>query len=259
MIRLIILSVFSFAMCNAFAQELTVTYKQTKNMGMEHVKYFTLYTTSSHSYYEETDAREVSAAPSEVTREANNMGTTSTTRTTVIGRKDMTPEFVYTSTDSDNIYFFQNFADRLLFVEDNYNLNWKITGETKKIGEFKATKATTTFRGREYVAWFYSGIPTQFGPWKFNNLPGLILEVHDLQYKLLIQAVKIERSKGEYQLNKILNDKEDALSIPEYIDKKNKILDEEFAKLASTLPKGIAPPKRSKDCKDCGNDIEIFN
>lgn len=58
-------------------------------------------------------------------------------------------------------------------------INWKISSESKKIGDFVCTKATAHFRGRDYTAWFTTVIPLPFGPWKLQGLPGLILEAYD--------------------------------------------------------------------------------
>ena len=56
---------------------------------------------------------------------------------------------------------------------------WKISSEKEKIGEFTGQKATTSFGGREWTAWFSSEIPIPDGPYKFHGLPGLIIKIED--------------------------------------------------------------------------------
>jgi len=73
--------------------------------------------------------------------------------------------------------------------EEPINLfNWKITNDTKTISGYNCQKATTTFAGRDYVAWFTNEIPMPDGPYKFNGLPGLIVKINDTknhyEYKL---------------------------------------------------------------------------
>jgi len=77
---------------------------------------------------------------------------------------------------------------------------WTIDSkETKKIGNYVCKKATTYFRGRNYLAWYAVDIPTQFGPWKFNGLPGLILEVYDEtnRFHWTVQKIKTLNKKIE--------------------------------------------------------------
>jgi len=77
---------------------------------------------------------------------------------------------------------------------------WVLTSkETKKIGNYVCKKATTYFRGRNYIAWYAVDIPTQFGPWKFNGLPGLILEIYDEtnRYHWTVQKIKMLNKKIE--------------------------------------------------------------
>ncbi|MHA6281271.1 GLPGLI family protein [Salinimicrobium sp. CAU 1759] len=68
--------------------------------------------------------------------------------------------------------------------EDIPNIDWTIHEDTKLIGSHTAKKATGSFRGREYTAWFSTEIPLPFGPWKLQGLPGLILEAYDAQKEI---------------------------------------------------------------------------
>ena len=65
---------------------------------------------------------------------------------------------------------------------------WRIKPETKQIGQFLCQKATCSFRGRNYIAWFTPEIPVCYGLWKLNGLPGLILEVNDLKNEVIFTA-----------------------------------------------------------------------
>ncbi|CAM4207367.1 GLPGLI family protein [Gillisia hiemivivida] len=71
--------------------------------------------------------------------------------------------------------------DHFYYVQDKNLFDWKVENETKFIKEYKVQKATTSFAGREYVAWFATEIPISDGPYKFNGLPGLILEIYDTE------------------------------------------------------------------------------
>ena len=73
------------------------------------------------------------------------------------------------------------FEYQLKYKQDLKTIDWEILPETKKILGFKVQKAKGTFAGRNYSAWFASELPFLDGPYKFNGLPGLILEISDLQ------------------------------------------------------------------------------
>lgn len=153
------------------------------------------------------------------------------------------------------------FFDEELYVkENNFDWNWQLEEEVKQIGNFTCQKATTTFRGRDYIAWFASSIPVSFGPWKFHGLSGLILEVYDLNGEFHIQAKNIkigQESCDIYIDTEELDDK--TMDIQAYLDRQDELIDIDFAKLSSKLPKGSAPLKRDKNCEDCKNQgIEYF-
>ena len=64
-------------------------------------------------------------------------------------------------------------------VKEDQKPEWKILPEKQKIGEYNAQKATTTYGGRDWIAWFSTDIPFQDGPYKFYGLPGLIVKLED--------------------------------------------------------------------------------
>lgn len=64
-------------------------------------------------------------------------------------------------------------------VLDTSKMQWNILPEKEKVGEYMAQKATTSFGGREWTAWFSSDLPFQDGPYKFHGLPGLIVKLED--------------------------------------------------------------------------------
>jgi GLPGLI family protein len=82
-------------------------------------------------------------------------------------------------------------SEAFIFKENWVTINWKIESVTKKIGNYIATMAKGSFRGRDYTAWFTYDIPVPFGPWKIHGLPGLILEVEDSEKMIRFYATEI--------------------------------------------------------------------
>lgn len=79
-----------------------------------------------------------------------------------------------------NLYF-----DEQIYMKEEANtLNWQLSSETKKIGDFLCKKATVFFRGRNYTAWYTTKIAIPYGPWKLHGLPGLIVEAYDTDKKV---------------------------------------------------------------------------
>lgn len=85
-------------------------------------------------------------------------------------------------------------ADNYMVVEDIPDFGWVVCDEWKEIAGYRARKATCTFRGRDYVAWFAPELPLTEGPWKFSGLPGLIMEVRDAanQYRYELKGIVLK-------------------------------------------------------------------
>lgn len=105
---------------------------------------------------------------------------------------------IYKKYNENKIIFSDRIGTAFVGYIDNFDdLKWNITDEKKKILNYTATKATLTFRGREYTAWFSEDIPFQDGPYKFSKLPGLILELYDAKkyfHFLLLSFKKIDNN-----------------------------------------------------------------
>lgn len=115
---------------------------------------------------------------------------------------------------------FKNYEDRTLYskhevaykyfvVEDSLDIfNWEIMESSKEILGFTCQMATMNFRGRDYVAWFTTALPIG-GPWKYDGLPGMILELNSIDNFISYEAtglinkiVHIEAIENPFNLKK---------------------------------------------------------
>lgn len=83
-------------------------------------------------------------------------------------------------------------------------INWKLSTETKKVGNYSLQKATTTFGGRNWTAWFNTEINLNEGPYKFRGLPGLIFEISDDRNNFSFSLVKSYQLKSTYDTSEFL-------------------------------------------------------
>jgi len=102
-------------------------------------------------------------------------------------------ETITTTPDGKAVYIYE---------EDIPELNWKITNESMVILSYTCKKATTTFLGRQYDAWFTTDIPINNGPWKLGGLPGLILKANDVQNHYIFECTGIESLKTKIPIVK---------------------------------------------------------
>ncbi|WP_282629530.1 GLPGLI family protein [Empedobacter sedimenti] len=243
-----ILFTLIFCCIITYAQNYHVIYSQKinfDNLNFEHVnaKYYDLYANNKESLYIENKELKDSIKLKKVDGEVN---------------------LTKPRNKTQNIYYFYNGKDFYIndYVnnEDNYLVrdifqhNWKIENETKMILNQKCQKATTTFRGRNYTAWFSTKIKYPFGPWKMNGLPGLVLEVNDNQNFFRIDAVKISKENFDFEsfTNKI--NLFQSITIEEFNIKG----DQKSQEIVEDLKKKYPNFKLDKNCDTCNKSLEIF-
>ena len=81
------------------------------------------------------------------------------------------------------------------YEEDLPFFGWKIYDEKQNILSYTCQKATVSFRGRDFTAWFTADIPLPNGPWKFGGLPGLILKLYDSENNFIFECIGLEYLK----------------------------------------------------------------
>ncbi|WP_312991873.1 GLPGLI family protein [Chryseobacterium flavum] len=102
-------------------------------------------------------------------------------------------------------YLFRNISVDKYKIKEDKKPDWNILPDKQKIGEYNAQKATTSFGGREWTAWFTTEIPFQDGPYKFYGLPGLIVKIEDAtgSHSMVLagnKTVKATEAEKETQL-----------------------------------------------------------
>ncbi len=108
------------------------------------------------------------------------------------------------------------FSKQFLITDELEQMAWKMTGKTKKIGDYTAYEAvfqnirevqsfsmsdegkSTEIRQdtTNVVAWYTSDIPVPHGPDDYWGLPGLILELNDGNVTYLCTKVVLNPDKG---------------------------------------------------------------
>lgn len=105
----------------------------------------------------------------------------------------------------DNIYQNYEYIGDVNFyrLSEETKQHWNITDSIKIFSNFQLQKATTQFGGRNWIAWFTKDIPMPYGPYKFNGLPGLIMELYDTKKNYYFNVIKSEKIPDEYQRNSL--------------------------------------------------------
>lgn len=154
-----------------------------------------------------------------------------------IGKKS-----IFSSLENNYVHIIMPYKDhKIYFVKDELvNFNWKlIPDETLNISGYICRKASLNFRGRDYIAYYTTEIPISFGPWKFKNLPGLIIYIYSntgtMNYSWKAQKIIYPYSDLKKPLKWV--DSKKTITLKEYVDirenasqKKRKIINSRASK-----------------------------
>jgi GLPGLI family protein len=138
-----------------------------------------LITNSKESLYFET--------PLDTIFHMENFGTVSTSSNKY--------KFTYYKDLVKNVVIYdRSYSLKQIVADDQYKIDWTVTNNTKKILNHQCQEAIGRFRGRRYIAFFATEISIPNGPFKFDGLPGLILEVKSEDGAVSIIASEIKQN-----------------------------------------------------------------
>ncbi|WP_025144899.1 GLPGLI family protein [Pedobacter jeongneungensis] len=137
-------------------------------------------------------------------------------------------------------------------------IKWSIKSDTTTISGLKCQKATGTWGGRIYDAWFCPDLPFNAGPWKLRGLPGLIVAASDRKKQVVFEFTGFTKS-----------DKKDAYIEPpvgyiatnekQYNKMHEAFLNDPIAYMKSVMPeiKSIVPPSKYVRKPPINNPMEL--
>ncbi len=136
------------------------------------------------------------------------------------------------------------FKGTFKYVENKEKQLWRMEGGSLSVCGYDCKKATATFRGRNYTAWYTEQIPISDGPWKFWGLPGLILQITDDKKEYNFECIAINKP---IEINQIFITKKDYINTTKakFNDAYKKLLEnpraaiEAWGKIKSGLPDKI--------------------
>lgn len=121
---------------------------------------------------------------------------------------------IFYSTTEKVIVRLPLYKNEFIYSDLNSKLKYKLTGKEKKILKFQCQEAKFNLNGRKYTVWFTSEVEINFGPFKINGLPGLILELFEEtnkikitlnSFKKLIDLKEFKTYKNYLQNKNVLN------------------------------------------------------
>lgn len=102
------------------------------------------------------------------------------------------PTFFIKNKNEKTAYFNERIINQNMYVKDSiYIMKWELLSDTLTILNEKCLSAKTTFRGRQYTAFYAPKFSVDEGPWKFGGLPGLILSIKSDDNFIEWKAIKL--------------------------------------------------------------------
>jgi len=109
---------------------------------------------------------------------SGNVSTSDLPRLMAMPKPSSSQRFIKIPKNNTLVVYDEISSSKYKYSED-LQINWSLESDTIRMANQILKKATTHYKGRDYIAWYNESIPISDGPYKFNGLPGLIFKVYD--------------------------------------------------------------------------------
>ncbi|WP_282038892.1 GLPGLI family protein [Saccharicrinis aurantiacus] len=104
---------------------------------------------------------------------------------------------IFSGLNVKSIDFYEGTYKPYHFYEETcFNWNFVADSDTTIAG-YLCKKALTSYRGRNFEAWYTLEIPFSKGPFKFNGLPGLIVKIKDTKEEHVFELSSFKKVNYE--------------------------------------------------------------
>lgn len=150
--------------------------------------------------------------------------------------KEMISDRIIKYPNLNHIDYMTIMSNDKFVIKQNIDFKWKLENEFSKILNYNVQKATTEFGGRKWTAWFAEDIPIQDGPYKFKNLPGLILKIEDSNQNHIFEIKGIKNNTSYFEYPKLNNYQEFDLNYDQFVKKFKNYRKNPTADLVDKIP-----------------------
>ena len=119
-------------------------------------------------------------------------------------KKGSTSTYILKSLKDKNMWVYDRISPDTYYYEENTpDFHWKLEDGTRTVCGHTCQKATCSFHGRDWTAWYAMDIPQSQGPWKFSGLPGLIMLVEDSKREHIFKIVSIRKGSKDCMISRM--------------------------------------------------------
>ena len=108
---------------------------------------------------------------------------------------------IYKTTAPRRVYCYDKIGfQRYRYEEPADAFTWTITPPTATVAGYACQRATASYGGRKWEAWFTREVPVSDGPYKFCGLPGLIVKAADTRNCYIFELLKLVKPTTERRI-----------------------------------------------------------